>query len=70
MTENQNNTPFAELPASLVQEILDRTDEISKTLLETFEHVKNQKSISQTLQWKVLKEIKLFLPNLSVCLKE
>lgn len=45
MTENQNRTPFAELPASLVQEILDRTDEISKTLLETFEHVKNNKSI-------------------------
>lgn len=44
MAENPNNAPFAELPASLVQEVLDRTDEISKTLLETFDNVKNQKS--------------------------
>ena len=44
MTEFKDNSPFAELPASLVQEVLDRTDEISKTLLETFDHIKNQKS--------------------------
>lgn len=44
----KNDTPFAELPASLVQEVLNRTGEISKTLLETFDHVKKQKSVWRT----------------------
>lgn len=33
MTETSNNSPFTELPAALVQEVLERTEEISQALL-------------------------------------
>jgi hypothetical protein len=41
MAENDN--PFKELPASLVQEVLDRTESISQELLNTFNDLKENK---------------------------
>lgn len=38
-----NDSPFSELPAALVQEVLDRTEEISKDLLQSFDNVRGQK---------------------------
>lgn len=43
MTETSNNSPFTELPAALVQEVLERTEEISQALLQTFDNVKEKK---------------------------
>ncbi len=40
MTENVSENPFAELPAALVDEILQRTTDLSTELLHDFEHVR------------------------------
>ena len=39
-----NDNPFTELPAALVQEVLERTDEISQTLLHSFDDIRSKKS--------------------------
>ena len=39
-----NDNPFTELPAALVQEVLERTDEISQTLLHSFNDIKDKKA--------------------------
>jgi NurA domain-containing protein len=38
-----NDKPFSELPAALVQEVLERTEGISKELLQSFDDVRGQK---------------------------
>jgi len=39
-----NDSPFAELPAALVQEVLERTEEISQSLLNSFDDIREKKS--------------------------
>lgn len=39
-----NNTPFAELPAALVDEVLTQTKDVSQRLLSAFGDLKNQES--------------------------
>lgn len=41
----ENDNPFRELPASLVQEVLDRTEQISQELLTTFNNLKENKQV-------------------------
>ena len=38
-----NEPPFTELPAALVQEVLNRTEEISQSLLSSFEKIETQR---------------------------
>lgn len=59
-----DDNPFKELPASLVQEILDRTEQISRELLTTFNNLKENKQIwREQLQASGLVKHETHLPN-------
>ncbi|NUM43080.1 MAG: DNA double-strand break repair nuclease NurA [Anaerolineales bacterium] len=54
-----NENPFAELPAALVQEVLERTDEISQALLKSFDNIRDNKAIwrSQLIEKGVVQKV-------------
>lgn len=67
MNDATNSTPFAELPAALVQEVLARTEEISQVLLQTFDDVKDKRSSWRTqLQEQGVTQKKTNLPLIPI----
>lgn len=44
MFEETPEMPFAELPAALVQEVLERTTEVGQTILESFDRIDSQRA--------------------------
>lgn len=65
-----NENPFAELPAALVQEVLERTDEISSTLLHSFDDIRQKKFTwrAQLLEQDIIqKEANLPLVPIPTC---
>ena len=44
MTEQSSGqSPFTDLPGALVEEVMQRTDEVGRTLLQSFEHVRSER---------------------------
>ena len=41
-------TPFSDLPGALVEEVMQRTDEVGRTLLQSFEHVRSERANFRT----------------------
>jgi len=37
-------SPFSDLPGALVEEVMQRTDEVGRTLLQSFEHVRSERA--------------------------
>ncbi len=45
MTEPSSGpSPFTDLPGALVEEVMQRTDEVGRTLLQSFEHVRSERT--------------------------
>ena len=49
MTEQGTGpSPFTDLPGALVEEVMQRTDEVGRTLLQSFEHVRSERTSFRT----------------------
>lgn len=48
MLEGNPDKPFAELPAALVDEVLERTSEIGQTILDSFSNIDSQRATLRT----------------------
>src|SRR5437867_12693379 len=49
MTEHGSvPSPFADLPGALVEEVMQRTDEVGRSLLQSFEHVRCERATFRT----------------------
>ena len=41
-------SPFTDLPGALVEEVMQRTDEVGRSLLQSFEHVRRERATFRT----------------------
>ena len=46
--QNPTPTPFADLPGALVEEVMQRTEEVGRHLLQSFDHIRNERQTFRT----------------------